>query len=480
MEMNSEGEEARQEWLDRANPSAETRANLDTLLEMYRKLPQGLQRVVVEDHELAMSLHELEEEEFAAAGGRGRSGRQSRGDSQGVISGEGVSVECQASVGEGDADSSLAGRAGGASPSQSAERGAGAGRGRGADHGDGGEDSGEEGDERGAVEGEDDTSEGSEDYEQLHTRAGGSGGGAEMEGGDTGRTGEEGEGAATRRGAKRQRAECRRRREVGRQGKERTGGAQAGRGADRQHKTEKGRGGKRHSAGEGYMIQAGLRLHMGPEGWQNQERRWVGHCLMGGAEGQGSSAGSGGCVRSDPVDGSSVSAEEGSGIRPARQKGGAVLSCSSTTDDGEEHPLRHHERRTGADCGHSGERGEEVEAWGEDNQAGGGVAQPTLQHILQAGFDQWGAQVQARSEEAADRGNGEGGSGEGGGQANGESAGSHYLLGTHEVQAVVDGEEVGGRGGGVTYKGIRSQRYSSQRYFESKVFDDHWYWCTES
>ena len=40
-----------------------------------------------------------------------------------------------------------------------------------------------------------------------------------------------------------------------------------------------------------------------------------------------------------------------------------------------------------ADSGHSGEGVEEAQAGGEEDEAGGGVAQLTLQHFLQDGLD---------------------------------------------------------------------------------------------
>ena len=96
VELNSEGEEVDQEWHpDRGNLNVE----MALIMAGQPELAQRLQGLVVEEHELAQRLQRLEEEdEPAAARGQGWSGRQRGGDSQGVGSGERVSVECQAWV----------------------------------------------------------------------------------------------------------------------------------------------------------------------------------------------------------------------------------------------------------------------------------------------------------------------------------------------------------------------------------------------
>ena len=125
---------------------------------------------------------------------------------------------------------------------------------------------------------------------------------------------------------------------------------------------------------------------MGLEGGEDSVARWDTYPLSdsagggsGGTEGRAGGARGTGCLCRDSIDGSSVSSEEGGGVHPARRKGGGVLS--STTEDGEECPVRHHAGDTSADHGHSGEGSGAAQAGGEEDEAGGGVAQPALQHL---------------------------------------------------------------------------------------------------
>ena len=123
-----------------------------------------------------------------------------------------------------------------------------------------------------------------------------------------------------------------------------------------------------------------------------------------------------------------IFSEDGGGVyvHPAGQKGGAVLS--STTEGSEEHPLRHHEGSSGADSGHSGEGAEDAQAWGEEDEARGGVVQPILQHFLQDGLDKRGEQVQqglGGHNDETNRVHREGGAGEGGRRVDAKSFVAH-------------------------------------------------------
>ena len=188
-------------------------------------------------------------------------------------------------------------------------------------------------------------SKGSEDSEQTYTRADGSGRGTASDGGEVGTEEEEGKGATSGRGATRQRVEGEEGRGVRghrRQGKLRPRGIKAGRGAERQQAKKKRRSGKRQKeVADGARArleqqESGHMVHMEPEGGEDQVGRWVRDCPTEGggrgsrgAKGQGSSAGSNGCLCRDPIDGSSVSSEDGGGVHPARRKGGGVLSSIS-------------------------------------------------------------------------------------------------------------------------------------------------------
>ena len=76
------------------------------------------------------------------------------------------------------------------------------------------------------------------------------------------------------------------------------------------------------------------------------------------AQGRGGGAGFSGLLRWDPVDGSSVSEQDKCDVQiivhPTRRKGGCVLS--STTEEGQDYSLRHHEEQSRGDNGHCGSR----------------------------------------------------------------------------------------------------------------------------
>ena len=171
----------------------------------------------------------------------------------------------------------------------------------------------------------------------------------------------------------------------------------------------------------------------------------------GGSEGQGSSGGGSGRLLGDSIDEASVHAQEAEAcIRGARRKGADILS--STTEDGEEHLLRHHEDQPGGDDGShcAGDEEAEAEDSGAEDQVGGGVDQCALQYILQDGLHKRGAPVQGqdRSRAAANEGDGEGTAGGGGGQASAKGAAAHRVSGRAEGRAAADRGDDGRRGGG--------------------------------